>query len=667
MASASLSSSGSPTSPRPYVVTRPRLHRGHFCYLRAMVQGLAPRPAWERYLPEVGAFDDTPRVHRMTGWIRAELAAAAARGGDFARARLLRLDLAPPPEPSEPTLEDFALDQGLEACSEAEQLAAYEATYGSTLARTRRRARLLHRQLEAIFELEACIAQPVSPTDGVEAWITDALAQRLIVAGLLTLGALHARIAQGGTWWRDVPGIGVGKGQALERFVSAHAETLGPLPSSEDAEPEDAAARRAEVGHAAVASMLVPLERFQLPRELDGRGGRFRAPRERCLLQAEDDREAILAWLAAKQKASPVRAGRARPRGKAAGRATGGGQALTCTQLAYRKEAERFLLWAVLERRQALSSMAIEDCIAYRDFVLAPPSAWCGPRGQPRWTSGWRPFAGPLSPRSCAYALGVLGNLFGFLVNQGYLIGNPWRAVSPPCLVARGPDTGRGFTVAQWHLIQNALAALPPDLAAQRLQFALPLLHATGLRLAELVAATTDDLTWESLAEPGGALVEGWWLTVMGKGGKMRRVPVSPSVIRRLAGYLTARGLPPDPRCAGGVALLDAVNDSGLGAPRECAAASGITGSSFHRQLKRFLQHCAERLSATDPPAAERLRRASTHWLRHTHVSHALGAGVPVEVVQQNVGHASLDTTTRYVHTEDVRRLQAMQRMWQEG
>ena len=35
-------------------------------------------------------------MHRMTGWIRAELGAAAARGGDFARARLLRLDLAPP-------------------------------------------------------------------------------------------------------------------------------------------------------------------------------------------------------------------------------------------------------------------------------------------------------------------------------------------------------------------------------------------------------------------------------------------------------------------------------------------------------------------------------------------------------------------------------------------
>ncbi|WP_235185396.1 tyrosine-type recombinase/integrase [Cupriavidus metallidurans] len=50
--------------------------------------------------------------------------------------------------------------------------------------------------------------------------------------------------------------------------------------------------------------------------------------------------------------------------------------------------------------------------------------------------------------------------------------------------------------------------------------------------------------------------------------------------------------------------------------------------------------------------------------MRHTHVSHALAGGVPIEVVQQNVGHASLATTSRYVRAEAVRRHGAMRRWW---
>ncbi|MHA7685162.1 tyrosine-type recombinase/integrase [Cupriavidus sp. PET2-C1] len=61
------------------------------------------------------------------------------------------------------------------------------------------------------------------------------------------------------------------------------------------------------------------------------------------------------------------------------------------------------------------------------------------------------------------------------------------------------------------------------------------------------------------------------------------------------------------------------------------------------------------------------MEAASTHWLRHTHISHALAAGVPIEVMQQNVGHGSLATTSRYVTTEDARRMEAMQAVWDTG
>ncbi|MGY2491299.1 phage integrase family protein [Cupriavidus sp. CP313] len=639
-------------------ITRPRLHRGHFAFLRGVIQGLSPRVLWARYLSDQGEFDG-PVVHRMTGWIRGELVATAARGGNFGRAHLLRLDLSPRASPELPALDTFVAAAGLDGFSEAEQQAAYAARYGTARAQDQRRVQLLRRQLFAIHSLEAQAALPVGLQDGCEAWFVDSLARRLASHGVATLADLHARMGASPVWWHNLPGIGAGKARALRRFVEAHAQTLGPLPAPEAAHRDGNPAPETFPAVVTV-SPLMPLERLVLPHTLSGRDGRFRADRARCHLAADDDRAAILAWLAAK------------------GPALGAQARLTHTQLAYRKEAERFLLWIALERRCALSSATVEDCLAYRDFLLDPPAAWCGPRAVPRWQAGWRPLEGPLSPRSCSYALSVLGNLFSFLVHQGYLVGNPWRAVTPPMRRSNGPDIGRGLTAAQWAHVRKTLACLPAGLAAQRLQLALPLLHATGLRLAEMLAATTDDLRWEDWAEDAFSRRGGWWLTVQGKGAKLREVPVPPAWVEQLAAYLAARGYAGNVAQQPGIPLFGPARRgpppvvSRVGSDRSSRPNSpgqsrdGVSASAFHRQLKRFLATCADSLGQSEPAAAARLRRASAHWMRHTHISHALAAGVPVEVVQQNVGHASLDTTTCYVRTEHARRQSLMERLWAE-
>lgn len=74
-------------------------------------------------------------------------------------------------------------------------------------------------------------------------------------------------------------------------------------------------------------------------------------------------------------------------------------------QRAYRKEAERLILWAIVERGRALSSLTTDDAIAYRAFVRrpAPRERWIGPP-RPRDSVEWRPFSGGLSARSSAYA-----------------------------------------------------------------------------------------------------------------------------------------------------------------------------------------------------------------------------------------------------------------------
>lgn len=44
--------------------------------------------------------------------------------------------------------------------------------------------------------------------------------------------------------------------------------------------------------------------------------------------------------------------------------------------------------------------------------------------------------------------------------------------------------------------------------------------------------------------------------------------------------------------------------------------------------------------------------KVSPHWLRHSHASHGLDRGSPPQLVQHTLGHASLDTTSRYAHAK---------------
>ena len=82
--------------------------------------------------------------------------------------------------------------------------------------------------------------------------------------------------------------------------------------------------------------------------------------------------------------------------------------------------------------------------------------SWCGSRNRERWSPLWRPFEGELSTAAQRQAITILGNLYGFLVDQNYLMGNPWSSVA----VARAPgkvNAGRSFTTKQWAFIEEEL------------------------------------------------------------------------------------------------------------------------------------------------------------------------------------------------------------------
>lgn len=368
---------------------------------------------------------------------------------------------------------------------------------------------------------------------------------------------------------------------------------------------------------------------MRLPHEVDGSTGTYRAPRATYTLDANNDYQAVQAWLALHESAA--------------------------TQRAYRKEAERLILWAIVERGRALSSLTTEDAVAYRAFLRrpAPRERWVGPV-RPRGAPDWRPFSGGLSARSVAYSLSVLGALYRWLIEQRYLLANPFAGVKVRGGARAGVlDTSHAFTEGEWLLIRAIADGLEwsygwaPE-AAHRLCFVLDFGYATGLRAGELVGATLGDIEIDGHGDH--------WLRVVGKGRKVARVVLPPLARTATDRHLLERRLPVTPsRWRPDAPLITSLVEDG---------AVCITSTRLWTVLQRFFAKAADLVEADSPAVAQKLRQASPHWMRHTHVTHARAHGAELTTVRDNLRHASISTTSIYLHGDDVKRAQQIAKVF---
>jgi site-specific recombinase XerD len=460
------------------------------------------------------------------------------------------------------------------------------------------------RAMAAAIEQLRSAADPVPLIgDGVDLWLAPRVAAVLRRAGIKTLADLTLRVPRRRRWWVDIDGLGAAGARQVEAFFAEHADLTD---------------RARALLVTTATSEVVPWEKLVVPREVDGSMGLHRAPRASCVLRADNDYAAVQAWLSLHE--APA------------------------TQRAYRKEAERLILWAIVERGVALSSLATEDALAYRAFLRQPTprQRWVGP-ASPRSSSEWRPFAGGLSTRSRAYALSVLSSMFRWLVEQRYVLANPFAGIKVRGARQATLDTTRSFSEGEWKLVRTVAEGLEwshgwqPD-AAQRLRFLIDFSYSTGLRAGELVHATLGSIEVDAHGDH--------WLHVVGKGSKAGKV-VLPGLARGvLDKHLAQRGLPVTPaKWNPATPLLGRLDGE-----------AGITSKRLWAIVKRFFATTADVLADTNPALAEKLRRATPHWMRHTHATHALQRGAELTTVRDNLRHASLSTTSMYLHSDDLRR-----------
>jgi site-specific recombinase XerD len=603
-------------------------------FLRGQIQDPNLKKWWDQYLFVDGDF--SPRLARQTIlWLKDELAAAAHRAKMPRVVGILRRDPSRMEEADVPALDEFArrYPDGFYTDRELEELWRSEYGHGTG------RQRLIQRQLAILRELEPLVATQPALEDEIAGWLDEKLAVHLGRAGIRTLGDLVDRInGKGRRWWSGIRHVGQVGGDRILRWVQENAPALGIELGQHVHVPITAVDAEALQKSRPKSTGIVPLESFLVPEDWNGVNGLFRRRDIPCLIAANDDYEAINAWIAT--------------------------QTSHHTRRSYRKEAERILLWSILVRQKALSSLDHDDCLAYRDFLRDPQprEQWCAPRGRRRFGPLWRPFEGPLAPAAEAHALTVLGALWQFLVAKNYLIGNPWAGIKPVQPTKHSAARARAFTKKQWAFIQYMLSQQDASGAGLRLLFVVNFAYATGMRLSELVKAKVTDL--KRLEFSDGE--QGWVIGVIGKRSKWREIPVPDSVMELTHEYLTARGLPADPSlCEEDTFLIGripATYAAGAKAQDHFDRKRGIAEGTLYDELKRFFTLCAENMRSDDPVAANRLLNASTHWLRHTFATHALNDHdnpLPLHMVQETLGHASPATTTIYVDTEIKERMRA--------
>lgn len=673
--------------PAELVLQRVGLH--HFAFLKGFLEGLDLRSLAQRYLETYDSEDlDLREVIGTLNWIRGELRILCKRHGKPSIGRVIMINpdqLVDVATNKIPSLDEFREERDpYEMYSEADLIELFQDEYGTQQpqlsSKLQRNIRLRQRQSEALVWLHAKVNVLPNMDDPLSTWLLPNLAKKLSINGIETIGELVGLINERGFRWHgNVSSLGEKSAARIMRWLDLNKESLTACLS------QVAFVKHSELDIDTLKKTrpkqhgIVPLEYFRPRPELDGSHGDNRGDRNKT--GSNTDYDAIQLWLSTHPRESH-------------------------TWRSYRKEAERFLLWSLLERGKPISSMNTADCLAYRDFMWdlgrisretwntiykIDEDRWLGSRSTERWTHAWRPFEklkspkapktipkneraewerqhtvrnGILSLSSQRLAQTILKSMCEWLTRQRYLDSNPWDGIKPRMPHAPEIAAYRSFTQDQWRFLMRFLDDQPRDGNYYRLHFLMVLGYATGLRLSEITGALRSDLRYKPATL---SRKSGWILKVLGKGSKAREVPFPSAVMDVFLDYLAHRGYPTFDEAPADCPLVDYLTDmhpnmSKLNdVPTKVRAQAKMSDSAIYHSLKLFFKRVAADYARTNPEEAKAMAEASTHWLRHTSGSHAVANNVPIEVIQSNFGHASVDTTSIYITAEIDRRMTEME------
>jgi integrase/recombinase XerC len=243
---------------------------------------------------------------------------------------------------------------------------------------------------------------------------------------------------------------------------------------------------------------------------------------------------------------------------------------------------------------------------------------------------------GGLTPKSVSLHMSALSGFCSFLVKEGLMKSNPVRTISRPKIQKRLPEYYREEAIREYfdktadyasrELLDTFISSPESEhgkaLYERRLaRLIISILYDTGLRRSELIGLKIENIDFARQT-----------LKVVGKGNKMREIPLLTALCQEILLYLEAV----EALMCGKRSLKEPLLVTFRGRPlypvfvdrtvkTELGEVKGITG------------------------------RKSPHVLRHSIATELMNEGTDLNSIKEMLGHSSLATTQVYTHSSFAR------------
>jgi len=275
------------------------------------------------------------------------------------------------------------------------------------------------------------------------------------------------------------------------------------------------------------------------------------------------------------------------------------------TQRTYAALLDKFTAWAETQKLSDWRQVELKHLMAFlqheRERTLATE-----PKESTR----------RLSSESVYLEIAALRAFYRFATREKLLPENPAEHLSLPRRWKRLPKSLTNAEIEK--LLEPEQPETPSSLCDQAV---LELAYASGLRLAELRGVRLEQLH-----------LDAGFVNVVGKGNKERVVPVGRQAVEALTRYLEV-GRPKlvSPRSTAAVFLTQ------KGGP--------FAASTLWARIKRRVRRAGVE------------RNVTPHMLRHSFATRLRTNGADLQIIQEALGHASIQTTTMYAHMATPKRL----------